>query len=174
MALATAAFIALGGTGLGMQLKGQYTAGKAAEAQAASENAWRERNARLAERESKEALEAAAHEEAKFRKGGERLKATQRARIAALGLTFEGTPADVFEETATELEFDALMIRRGGLVGAQRFTAEAGLERRLGKSALLRGSAARRASRYGLAATAVGGASDILGTYGRYKGWKGF
>lgn len=174
MVIATAALIALGGTGLGLQLKGQYEAGKAAEAQAASEAAWRERNARLADREAKERLEAAAHEEAKFRKGGERLKATQRARFAKAGVTFAGTPEDVFEETAIELEFDARMIRRGGLIGAQRFTEEAALERRIGKSALLRGTAARRAARYGLATTAVGGASDILGTYGRYKGWKGF
>ncbi len=174
MAAATAAFIALGGAGLGMQLKGQYEAGKAAEAQAASEAAWREHNARLADREAIEAREAAAHEELKLRKGGERLKATQRARFAKAGVTFEGTPEDVFEETATELEFDARMIRRGGLIGAQRFTAEAALERRIGKSALLRGTAARRASRYGLAATAAGGAGAGLGFYGRYKGLKGF
>lgn len=174
MPIATTALIALGGTGLGLQIKGQYEAGKAAQVQAKSEAVWREYNAQLAERETIEAREAAALEESKLRAGGERLKATQRARFAKAGVTFEGTPEDVFEETATELEFDARMIRRGGLIGAQRFTAEAGLERLIGKSALLRGSAARRVSRYGQAATAVGGASDILGTYGRYKGWKGF
>ena len=70
----------------------------------------------------------------------------------------------------THLEFDARMIRRSGLVGAQRFTEEAALERRIGKSALLRGSAARRAARYGMAATALGGASDIASLASRRGG----
>lgn len=169
-----AAIIALGATGLGMQLAGQYRAGQAAEAQAESEAAMREYNARLAEREAAEAQEAAAFEERKLRKGGERLKATQRARIAKAGVTFEGSPLDVMAETARELEMDALLIRRGGQLGAQRFTAEAALSRLAGKSALLRGRAQRRAAQFGMAATAIGGTAGILGTYGKYKGWKGF
>lgn len=169
-----AAIIALGATGLGLQLAGQYKAGQAAEAQAESEAAMREYNAQLAEREAAEAQEAAAYEERKFRKGGVRLKARQRALYAKAGVTPEGSPLEVMEQTAVELEMDALMIRRGGQLGYQRYTAEAGLQRIAGRSALLRGRARRRAAQFGMAATAVGGAADILGTYGKYKGWKGF
>lgn len=168
-----AAMIALGATGLGLGVAGQYQAGQAAEAQAESEQAWREYNAKLAEREATEAQEAAAYEEKKFRKGGERLKARQRMLYAKSGVGGL-SPLLVMEETATELEMDALMIRRGGQLGYQRYTAEAGLERMAGKSALLRGRAARRASRWRMAGTGLGGASSIFGRYGKYRGWKGF
>lgn len=166
-----AAAIALGATGLGLQMKGQYEAGKAAQAQAESQAALREYNAQLAEREAVEAQEAAAYEEQKFRKGGERLKARQRARYAKAGVTFEGTPLDVMEQTASELEMDALMIRRGGQVGARRLTAEAQLQRFAGRSALLRGRAARRASQLGMLTTGLTGGAQ-LGYMGSQLGGK--
>lgn len=153
-----------------LQIAGQYQAGKAAEAQGKSQDALLEYNAQLAEREATEAQEAAAHEERLFRKGGERLKARQRVGYAKAGVTPEGSPLEVMERTATELEIDALMIRRGGQLGYQRYTAEAGLQRTAGRSALLRGRAARRASRIGMAGTAFGGAGQIGYQYGRMKG----
>lgn len=168
--LATPAAIAtMSGVGLGLGIAGQYQAGRAAEAQAESEAAMREYNAQLAEREAAEAQEAAAYEEKKFRKGGERLKARQRALYAKAGVTPEGSPLEVMEQTAVELETDALMIRRGGQLGYQRYTAEAGLQRVAGRSALLRGRAKRRAARWGMAETAIGGTADILGTYSKKK-----
>ena len=158
-----AAIIATSATALATQLAGQYKAGQAAEAQAESEAAWNEYNAKLAEREAAEAQTAAAYEEKKFRKGGERLKARQRALYAKAGVTPEGSPLEKMEQTEYELEKDALMIRRGGQLGYQRYTAEATLERMAGRSALLRGRAKRRASYWGMGATAVGGTADILG-----------
>ena len=159
-ALAIAA-IATGGTGLGLQMKGRMEAGKQAEAQAKSEAAWHEYNAKLAKREATEKLEAAAHEERKHRKAGERLKARQRAQLGKAGVLPTGSVEDVLEETATELEEDALMIRRGGQVGAQRLTAEAQLSRFKGRSALFRGRAARRASRTQAISGALSGASQL-------------
>ncbi len=147
MALITAAAIALGGAGLGLQMKGQFEAGKQAEAQAKSETAWNEYNAKLAEREAIERRESAGFEERKHRKAGERIKARRRAQAGKAGILPTGSFELVSEETATELEIDARMIRRGGEVGAQRLTAEAQLSRFAGRSALLRGRAARRASR---------------------------
>ena len=147
--------------GTGMQMKGQYEAGKAAERQAKDEAALDEYNAKLAEREATESKEAAAYEESKFRKGAERLKATQRARYAKAGITFEGSPLDVMAQTASELEMDALMIRRGGQLGYQRYTAESELYKYAGRSALLRGRSARRASQWGMAATGMKGGSEL-------------
>jgi len=165
-----AAIIALTATSIGLQIGGQYQAGKEAEAQAKSQQAWNEYNAQLAEREAKEAQEAAAYEESKFRKGGERLKARQRTLYAKAGVTPEGSPLEVMEQTASELEMDALMIRRGGQLGYQRYTAGAALERFAGKSALLRGRATRRASRWGMAATGLSGAGQLGYQYGSMKG----
>lgn len=160
----------MGGTGLGLQMKGQYEAGKAADAQAKSQAAWNDYNAQIAEREAGETQAAAAYEESKLRKGGERLKARQKVLYAKAGVTPEGSPLDVMEQTAAELEMDALMIRRGGQLGYQRYTAEAGLERMVGRSALLRGRAARRAGRWGAAATGLSGAAQLGYQYGSMTG----
>lgn len=141
---------------VGMQMYGQHQAGKEAEAAEKRQRAWHEYSAQLAEREAREAQEAAAIEERKHRKGGERLKARQRALYAKAGVTFEGSPLEKMEETERELEEDALRIRRGGLVGYRRYTAEASLERMAGRSALLRGRAARKAAKWQMASTAVG------------------
>lgn len=179
--------IAGGATGMGMQMKAQHEAGKAAsraaETQAQTEAAWREYNAQLAERDAqiarelaerraKEELEAAATEEGKLRKAGERLKAKQRARYGKAGVTFEGSPEEFMTGTASELEWDALEIRRGGQTRAQsalyggrvegqRYTAEAALSRYMGRSALLRGRTSRRASRYGMLGTGLTGATSL-------------
>lgn len=163
--VATAAMIALGGTGLGLQMKGQYEAGKAAERQAESETEWREYEAKLKEREATERLEAAAYEEKKHRKAGERLKARQRVAFGKAGVLPTGSALEVLEETASELEMDALMIRRGGTVGAQRLTAGAQLSRFAGRSALLRGRAKRRASYYQMAGTGLGGGAGLAYRY---------
>lgn len=184
--------IAGGATGLGLQMKGQFEAGKAAQAQAQTEAAWREYNAKLAERDAqvarqlaerrvKEELEVAATEERKLRKAGVRLKATQRSRYGKAGVTFEGSPGEVLEETAYELEMDALMIRRGGQARAgaalyggrvegQRYTAEATISRLMGKSALLRGRASRRASRWGMVSSGLLGGAQLGYRYGSMTG----
>lgn len=159
--VATAAIIALGGTGIGLQLKGAQQAGKAAEAQAKSENAWQEYNAKIADREAKQAQETAGFEERKQRKAGERLKARRRTQAGKAGILLEGSFEDVSEEVATELEIDALMIRRGGEVGAQALSSQAQLSRLKGRSAILRGRAKRRAAGIGGFARGLSSASQL-------------
>lgn len=160
MVLAAAA-IALGGTGLGLQMKAAHEQGKQIEAQSKSEAAWQEYNAKLAEREATETQEAAAVEEKRQRKAGERLKARQRVQLGKIGVLPVGSAELVLKETVTELEEDALRIRRGGQVGAQRLTAEAMLSRLRGRAALFRGRAARRAARFGGAGEALRGGAQL-------------
>lgn len=162
--------IATAATGIGVAVAGQYQAGQAAKAQAKSQAEWHEYNAKLAEREAAEARDVAAAEESKFRKGGERLKATQRARYAQLGVTPEGSPEAFAKEQAIEIEKDALTIRRGGQIASQRLTAEAQLQRFAGKSALLRGKASLRASRWRMASTGLSGAAGLGYQYGSMTG----
>ena len=161
MAAGIIAAIVLGSTGLGLQMKGAMEAGKAAQAQAKSEAAWQEYNAKIAEREAEEVQTAAASEERKQRKAGARLKARRITQAGKAGIEPIGSFAKVQEETATELEIDALTIRRGGQTGAQRLTAEASLSRLSGRSALLRGRAARRAGRIGAFATGLSGGAGL-------------
>ena len=157
----TIAAIALGGTGLGLQMKGAHEAGKQAEAQAKSQNEWNEYNAKIAEREALVKLDTAAAEERKHRKEGERIKARRRTQAGQAGILPELSFEDVQKETTTELEIDALNIRRSGQAGAQALTAEAQLSRMSGKSALLRGKATRRASRWGMLSSGLSGGSQL-------------
>lgn len=147
--------------GVGVGVAGSLQAGREAEAAGRSQAAWDEYNAQLAERQATEEQETAAKEERRFRKGGARLKAKQRVGFAQAGVTFEGSPLAVLEETASELELDALEIRRGGQVGAQQLTAAAVLSRFSGKSAILRGRAARRGSYYQAASLGLLGAGSL-------------
>ncbi len=163
MALSALAITALGvgGGGLGLQMKGQHQAGKAAERQAKNEAILQEHNAKLKEREATERQEAASVEERKHRKAGERLKARQRVQAGQAGVEPVGSLKKVQEETADELEIDALMIRRGGTVGAARLTADAQLSRLSGRSALLRGRSARRAGRIGAISSGLSGGANL-------------
>lgn len=122
-------------------------------------------NAELDEREASEKLDVAGFEESKFRQAGERLKSTQITRHAQAGVTMEGTPMDTLENTATQLELDALVIRRSGQTGAGAATASAQLNRVAGRNALLTGRARRRASQ----TEALGLGVGALGQAYRYK-----
>ena len=113
------------------------------------------------EREAVERQTAAASEESKFRKAAERKKARLRTQIGKAGILPIGSVELVAEKSARELEIDALNIRRGGQIGAQALAAEATLSRLSGRSALLRGKAARRAGRISAFATGLSGASQL-------------
>jgi len=142
--------------------------GKAAERQGKREQAWREYEAQLAEREAGEEQEAAAEEERKLRRGAAREKAVARTRYARAGTTLTGSPADWLEEYASEVEYDALQIRRGGQVGAQGLRSSAVLSRLAGRSALLRGRSRKRAGYYQAAGAIAGGIGSYAG--GGYYG----
>ena len=88
----------------------------------------------------------------------------------ASGVTLEGTPLDVLEETAAEIEVDALNIRRTGQLEYQAGQAEATIERGLGQSALLKGRAARRAGIFGAIGTGLAGGASLGYQYGSMKG----
>ncbi|KKN77569.1 hypothetical protein LCGC14_0358440 [marine sediment metagenome] len=160
--MAAGLIVALAVSG-GLQIKAQYEQGKAEERRAKDEATLREHEAKLAEREAQEAQAAAAQEEKQHRKAGERFKARQRVVLGQGGVLPEGSALDVLEETASEIEIDALDIRRTGTVGAQGLTAGAQLSRLAGRSALLRGREKRRASRFGIAATGLQTFADIKG-----------
>ena len=143
--------------GTGVAVASHIQAGKEAERQGKSQRAIAEYNARIAELEATEKLDVASFEETKFRKAGERLKARQRVAFAKAGVEPVGTPMDVLEETAIQLETDALMIRRGGQIGARGLTSEAQLQRISGRSAILRGKARKRAANIRALGTGISG-----------------
>lgn len=123
---------------------------------------WYEYNAAVAERDAEEARRIAEYEAAQTRKEGQKLLSVQRARYASSGVTFEGSPLLLMEETAKEIELDALMTERTGEVTAQKYTTEAALSR-------MKGSGAKTAGYYGAGSTLLTGAGQAATSYGTYK-----
>lgn len=155
------AAIGVGAAGLGLQAKGILEAGKAARRQAKAEREWYEYNAKIKQRAAEEQQEAAAAEERKHRKAGERKKARMITQAGQAGIEPIGSFEEVFKETASEIEEDALTIRRGGTLAAQSLRAGAELDILSGRSALRRGREAVRASKLAAWSTALGGGSDL-------------
>lgn len=138
---------------------------KAQKEQGETEQAWHEYNAAISQQTAAAEREAAIHEEKQFRKEGVRHKARMRALYgkAELGIS-EGTPFLTLEETAGEIEKDALMIRRGGIIKEQKAISQAGLDIRKGRFA-------RRAGRHRAYATLLSGGGRMANIYGRHKGY---
>ena len=191
MALGTLAIIA-GGAGLGLQMKGQYEAGKAAQAQAETQQAILERNAQsqqaianynaqLLERQAEEERVATRKEAEKFEKEGRRLRSMQRVQLARGGvLATEGTPALLLEETAQELEQERLDIltegfKRGEFLESQavglRFqgATEAESLRFQGAAARARGINIARGARLATMGTLLTGAGRIGYQYSKLR-----
>jgi hypothetical protein len=157
--LTTAGALAATGTSTAMQYSAASQAGK-------TEKAWQEYNAAISEREAKAAQESASYEEIAHRKAGRRYISRMIAEYGKAGLSIEPgtTPYLTLEETAAEIEKDALLIRRGGTLSSQRFTSQAAIER--GKGAF-----ARRAGRWRSGATLLSGGTGMANIYGSYKGY---
>ena len=83
-------------------------------------------NAVLAEEEAKV-------NESRQRRMSYKMLSSARAAVGASGITIEGSPMDVLEESAAQAELDALLIRHGGAVKAATYRNQARLTRHSGK-----------------------------------------
>ena len=164
-AAATAGLIGTGGAvtagglltaaSIGTTVAGTAISAVAASTAGKTEKAWQEYNAAITEQQAEAVKESALQEEKTHRKAGKR----HLARMLV-----EGYSPMMLAETAGELESDALVIRRGGVLGEQRLKSQAGMER--GKGAF-----ARRAGRWRTGATLLSGGTRVADLYGRSKGY---
>ena len=95
-------------------------------------------NAQVLEDQARVQKQAAALEADTLRRQAEAVKSRQRAAYAASGVTLEGSPLQVLEDTAAEAELDALAIRWSGSVAeaqSRRQAAEARLAGRMAAGA---------------------------------------
>lgn len=151
MSLAAAALVAsVAGTALSVYSQVQ---------QSKEQKKWSEYNAAVAERDATAAQQTAEHEAGEKRKETQRLLGRQRALYGKAGVTLEGSPLLMMEETASEGEIDALMIEREGKLLAGRYQSEAALSR-------MKGSAAQRAGYYGAGSSLLTGAGSAMSAYG--------
>lgn len=77
-----------------------------------------------AQKNEKQAEQVAKFEENAQRDRARRLMAAQRVGYAKAGVTLQGSPLDVIEDTAASAELDALAIRYGGASRAAAFRAQ--------------------------------------------------
>jgi len=121
--------------------------------QGESQKEWSEYNAAVAERDALAAQQSAEYDAEQKRKETEKLLGRQRALYGKAGVTLEGSPLLLMEETASEGELDALMIEREGKIRAGSYQSEAALSR-------MKGSSAQKAGYYGAGSTLLTGASS--------------
>lgn len=86
-------------------------------------------NARVAENNAIAVRQQAAADEARQRRLAAKRSGSLVAGYGATGVTVEGSPLDIMEESAMQEELDALTIRYNGELAASNFMATAGMER---------------------------------------------
>lgn len=104
-------------------------------------------------------LEQAAVDETRQRALSYKQLSSMRAGYGASGVTMEGSPLDVLEESSANAELDALLIRHGGAVRAQRHRAAAAL-------AEYEGKARKHAATLSAGGQLLSGGGNILGGLG--------
>ena len=116
-------------------------------------------NAAVSERDALAAEQKAEYDIAAHRRRTRKMLGKQRALYGKAGVTFEGSPLLVMEETAAEAELDALAIRYSGDIAASRHRSVADIER-------IRGKQARKAGYIKAGTTLLTGAAKTI------KAWK--
>ncbi len=116
-------------------------------------------NAKLAEREAERAREVARFKEKQLREEGRAFRSKQIAAAASQGRDVtEGSPLLLRQETAEDIELDALAVRFQGSAEAARLEGEARLSR-------FRGKQAQTASFFKAGTTLLGGAASAAGAF---------
>lgn len=137
-----------------------------AMSQAASARSAAKYNASIAERNAVVARQQAAVNEDAQRRAAYRALGRMRAGYGAAGVTVEGSPLDVLEDSAAEAELDALNIRYKGELTAMGYQDEATLQR-------MRGKAAMTAGIFKAGSALLGGAGAYYSAYGNPFGGGG-
>lgn len=160
------AIIALAAAGTGMAAYGMYQQGKQAEQQAKAEAAWHSYNALIAKRGAEAERQAAAFEAGQQRKKAKQLLARQRALIGAAGVTVEGSPLLVMEDTAAELALENINIRMRGARRVSAYESQSILDISKASAAKSAAGGYRRAGAWGAGASLLSGAA--------YTGYMGY
>lgn len=94
-----------------------------------------ERNARLLERDAGEAIDASALDATLVRRTGRLTGSAQQAGFSAGGVTLEGSPLLMLQETKSLSELDAMRVEYGGELEARRLRDQAQNARYAGNQA---------------------------------------
>jgi len=158
--MTTAAIITLAITGTAISAYGMYQQGRMAEQQAKQEAAWHQYNALIAKREAEAERQAVAFEAQQQKRKAKQLFARQRALIGAAGVTVEGSPLLVMEDTAAQLALENINIRMRGARRVSAYESRSILD--ISKASAARSVAGgyRRAGAWGAGASILTGAAQ--------------
>lgn len=117
-------------------------------------------NADMQNRNAGIARQQAAAEEEKQRRLGYMRQGAARAAYGASGVSIEGSPLDILEQSAAQEELDALNIRYRGAIGAQSAEGQAALSS-------MRGDAAMQAGYTGAGSAILLGGAKAAGIYAK-------
>lgn len=151
-------FAALAAGGAALSAVGQYQQGRAAQNAANFNAAQMEREATIARQQG------GAREEAQRRRAREVL-GTMRASIGQAGIGWGGSAADIYDQSATNAELDALNIRYESDLQSMGLMNQAALTRYEGKMA-------KRAGTIGAVSSLLTGAA-LYGASGGFSGGSG-
>lgn len=142
--------------GSGMQAYGSYQQGK-------SEEALNKYNAEVSRRQATAAELQASAEAKRQQRATKAEQARQRVLLAKSGITTEGTPLMLLEQSAANAEMDRQMILREGNIQADQFRSQATMDR-------MRAKAAKRAGTMGAASSLLSGGGQVANIGLAYKG----
>jgi len=158
------AIIGLMAAGTAVQAYGQFQQGKQAQAQAKSQAAWNLYNSKVAKREAEAERVATAFELKQQKKAAKTLKSRQRAAIGKSGVTPEGSPLLVAEDTAAELAKEETNIRLRGQRRASAFESQSILDVSKASAATTRAAGFGRSAVISAGGTILGGTASTLFT----------
>ncbi|KKN28062.1 hypothetical protein LCGC14_0858130 [marine sediment metagenome] len=150
----------LTGVGTAISVIGAIQRGRALETQTESQQALLNRNAEIARRQGESEQQAANEAALELQRRGRRAISKRAVGAAKGGFLAKGSVLTVAEKEVFIIEHDILQLRKEGRISkAFRESEAVGLELR-GEAAILRGLAAKRASRF----RAAGGILTGVGT----------
>lgn len=109
--------------------------GQTAAAQAKQKAAWLDYNAKVAKREAEAERKAADFEATQHTRATKQLLARQRVLIGASGVTMEGSPLLMAEDTAAQLAIEGANIRTTGARRVGAWTSRSILDTSMAKAA---------------------------------------
>lgn len=142
---------------------GVYQGGKNAEAMAKGQAQADEYNAEIDRQNAVAAQQQAnAREEAQRRLARQAL-GEQRAALSQAGIGLSGSAADIYRQSATNAELDALNIRYEGGLQTRGLLAQSELGRQSARMARINGRIERRGANLSAASTLFSGATQAYG-----------
>ena len=138
-----------------------YQQGQTAKQQAKAEAAWHAYNAKQAEKEAEAERKASEQEAIQQKRQGEQIEARHRALRGASGVTPEGSPLLVLEDTVAQLALENANIREQGMRRVSAYKSQSILDFSKARTVSKSASGYAKAGALKAGGSLLGGASSV-------------